>query len=182
MILEVDAIPSSEEGSNWTVVVFKCPRKNWTDILRSLFSELDRQKLALMPHYRLSGFDPSTDSLFFSFRIFRKQEQEESIKVLVEKLLKDQEHEFDPKGTNRFAQYHAWVGTVGWTKEKCEILSKMSRFVLEIIGSETSIDDKEQWTHLFTNMVGLEEVIRIYYSLETILNPNPSQLRVAKYH
>jgi hypothetical protein len=179
--LEAGALPSTEEDSNWTVAVFRCPRRNWTETLSNLFSELDKQKLALMPHYTLRAFDPLTNSLIVSFRILRKQEHEKPIKDLVEKLLKDHEHEFDPRGQTRFAQYHAWGSLVGWTREKCEILSKMSRLVLDIIRSDTSRDDKEQWTHLFSNMAVVFDLLKIYQSPETILNPDATPYRVLRY-
>ena len=60
--LSSDDFPVTEEGSNWTVVVFRCPRKNWTEVLRDLYSELDKQRLSLMPHYTIRFFDASTNS------------------------------------------------------------------------------------------------------------------------
>ena len=172
---------STEEGSNWTVVVFRCPRKNWTETLRNLYSELDKQGLSLMPHYTIRFFDASTDSLIMSFRILRQKEDEAAITSLLEKFLKDYEHEIDPRGSSPLSQYHEWRDTVGWTKDRCEILSKISRFVLEIIRSDTSRSDKEEWTHLFSNMAGIVEVIKIYWSPETMLNPDLTQYRVLKY-
>ena len=172
---------STEEGSNWTVVVFRCPRKNWTETLRNLYSELDKQGLSLMPHYTIRLFDASTDSFIVSFRILRQKEHEAAITSLLEKFLKDYEHEIDPRGSSPFSQYHAWGNTVGWTKNRCEILSKISRFVLEIIRSDTSRNDKEEWTHLFSNMAGVFDLFKIYQSPETILNPDVTQYRVLRY-
>lgn len=174
----------TEEGNNWTVLVFKCPRKNWTEILRNLYSELDRQKISLIPHYTIRFFDPPTDSFIISFRILRKQEHEEAIKSLVERLTKGCEHEINPK-TGSFSNFHTWIRHESreprWTKERCQILSKISRFVLEITKSDTSRDDKKEWTHLFSNMAGINEIIKIYWSAETILNPDMTQYRVLKY-
>lgn len=154
-----------------------CPRRNWTEILSNLFSELDKQKLALVPHYMLKGFDPSTDSLFVSFRIFRKQEHEKPIKDLVEKLLKDQKHEFDPKEPSPLAQCHDWRGTVGWTREKCEIMSKISRLALEIINVNTSKKDRLEGAHDFSNMIAIFDWEKSFHCPETF----PS-ICTLKYH
>ena len=177
--------PNTEEGSNWTVIVFRCPRRNWTEALTSVFSELDKQKLSLNPHYTIRSFESPTDSFIISFRILRRQEHEESVKSLIEKLLKDYEHETDPKAGALFSNYHMWIRhgekDSRWTPERCHTLSKISRFVLEIMESDTSKEDKEEWTHLFSNMAGVFDLFRVYQSPETILNPEPTQYRVLKY-
>lgn len=179
------AVPDPTDGSNWTVAVFRCPRKNWTEILSSFFSELDKQKLSLIPHYTIRSFEPPTDSLIISFRILRKQENEGAVKSLMQKLIKGYDHEVDPKAGSFFSNFHKWIRhgerAEKWTKERCQIASKISRFVLEIIKSDTSRDDKEEWTHLFSNMAGVFDLIKIYHSPETILNPDTTQYRVLKY-
>jgi len=91
------AVPDTTDGSNWTVAVFRCPRKNWTEILSSFFSELDKQKLSLIPHYTIRSFEPSINSFIISFRILRKQENEGAVKSLIQKLIKGYDHEIDPK-------------------------------------------------------------------------------------
>jgi hypothetical protein len=176
---------STAEGSNWTVVVFRCPRKNWTETLKSFFSELDKQRLSLNPHYTIRSFEPSTNSFIISFRTLRRQEHEESVKSLIEKFLKNYEHEIDPKAGTPFSNCHMWIRhgekDSRWTPERCHILSRISRFVLEIIKSDTSRDDKEEWTHLFSNMAGVFDLFKIYQSPETILNPDVTQYRVLRY-
>jgi len=176
---------STEEGSNWTVVVFRCPRKNWTETLRSFFSKLDKQRLSLNPHYTIRSFESSTDSFIISFRILRKQEHEEPVKSLIEKLSKNYDHETDPKAGTTFSNYHMWIRhgekDPRWTPERCHTLSKISRFVLEIMKSDTIRDDKEEWTHLFSNMAGVFDLFKIYQSPETILNPDVTQYRVLRY-
>jgi len=178
-------IPNTTEGSNWTVAVFSCPRKNWIEVLSSFFSELDKQKSSFIPHYTIRSFEPSTDSFIVSFRILRKQENEGAIKSLIQKLVKGYDHEVDPKAGTAFSNFHMWIRHGGrdskWTMERCRILSKISRFVLEIIKSDTSRDDKEAWTHLFSNMAGVFELFKIYHSPETILNPDTTQYRFLRY-
>jgi len=179
------AVPDPTDGSNWTVVVFRCPRKNWTEILSNFFSELDKQKLSLIPHYTIRSFEPSTNSFIISFRILRKQEHEGSIKSLIEKFMKGYDHEIDPKAGTPFSSSHMWIRHEGraekWTKDRCQILSKISRFVLKIIKSDTSRDDKEDWTHLFSNMIAVFDLFKIYQSPETILNPDKTPYRVLRY-
>ena len=179
------AIPDPTEGSNWTVVVFRCPRRNWTEILSNFFSELDKQKLSLIPHYTIRLFEPPTDSLICSVRILRKQENEKSIKDLIEKFMENYDHEIDPEAGTLFSNFHKWIRhgerAAKWTEDRCRILSKISRFVLEIIKSDTSRDDKEEWTHLFSNMAGVFELFKIYHSPMTILNPDTTQYRVLRY-
>lgn len=169
--------PNTEEGSNWTVVVFRCPRKNWTETLRNLYSELDKQGLSLMPHYTIRAFDPLTDSFMVSFRILRKREDEAAIASLLEKFLKEYQHEIDPKGSSRLSQYHEWRGTIGWTKERCEILSKMSRFALESIKANTSMEVRLDWSHLFSNMIAVFDYEKRYQSPEIF-----PEIYLSKYH
>ena len=90
-------LPNPTEGDNWTVVVFKCSRKNWTITLCNLFSELDKQKESLIPHYTIRSFDQKSNSLIVSFRILRNKEDEELIKSLIEKFMKGYSYSIDPK-------------------------------------------------------------------------------------
>lgn len=122
------------DGNNWTVAVFKCQRKNWTETLSSFFSELDKQEQSLIPHFTIRGFEPSTNSLTISLRIFRKQDHEAAIKSLIQKLLMNNTYEIDPKNSSLFSKNdHAWTShgerNEHWTMERCKILSKLSRFV-----------------------------------------------------
>jgi len=41
-------LPKTEEGDNWTVVVFKCSRENWSKTLKDFFSFLEHYKRALL--------------------------------------------------------------------------------------------------------------------------------------
>jgi hypothetical protein len=177
--------PVTEEGSNWTVVVFRCPRKKWTETLRNLFSKLEEQKSALIPHYTIRSFEPTTESLIISFRILRKQEHEEAIKSLMDKFMKDYNHEIDPEEGSPLSVFHKWIRhgerDSHWNMERCQTLSRISRFVLEIMKSDTSRDDKEEWTHLFSNMAAVFDLLKVYHSPETILNPDKTQYRVLKY-
>jgi hypothetical protein len=72
--------PNTEEGANWTVVVFRCPRKNWIQVLRRLYFELDKQGKSFIPHYKLRWEKAQPDYWIVSFRILRRQEQEEEVK------------------------------------------------------------------------------------------------------
>jgi hypothetical protein len=177
MILSPQEFPNTEEGSNWTVVVFRCPRRNWTETLRNLCSELDNQGLSLMPHYTIRAFDPLTDSFMISFRILRQKIHEVAITSLLEKILKNYEHEIDPKGSSPFSQFHAWGSTVGWTKDRCEILSKMSRFALESIKANTSMEVRLDWAHLFSNMIAIFDYEKRYRSPEIF-----PEIYLLKYH
>ena len=176
--LAAGLLPNTEEAGNWTVVVFKCPRKNWTETPNKLFSRLDEQKLALMPNYTLRRYEESSDSFFVSFRILREQRHEKAIRDLVDSCLEDLEHEFDPQEPSPFAQYHEWRSTVGWTRERCEILSKISRFTLDITRSDTSLERRLDWTHLFSNMTAIFDIERSYHNPEVVF----PKICWVKYH
>lgn len=169
--------PNTKEGNNWTVVAFKCPKKNWTETLSSLFSELDKQKEPLIPHYTIRSCEPITDSLIISFRILRKQEDEEKIKSLIQNVMKGYSYEIDPKKGSQFYNFHRWInhGNVKehWTEERCQILSKLSRFALEIINSKTNLEDRIEWAHLFSNMIDVFDWEKIIRSSETYPNFYP---------
>jgi len=91
----------------------------------------------------------------------------------------------DPKAETLFPNCHQWIRQgakdAKWNKERCEILSKISRFVLEIIKSDTSRDDKEEWTHQFSLMAGVFDLFKIYHSPETVLSPDTTPYRVLRY-
>lgn len=112
-----------------------------------------------------------------SFRILRQKIHEAAIKSLLEKTLKNYEHELDPKGSSPFSQFHQWGSTVGWTKDRCEILSKMSRFALENIKSNTSMEDRLEWAHLFSNMIVVFDYEKRYCSPEIF-----PEIYLLKYH
>ncbi len=180
-ILDSINLPNPTEGDNWTVVVFKCPRENWTVTLCNLFSELEKQKESLIPHYTIRSFDKKSNSLIISFRILRNKEDEEIIKSLIDIVMKGYSYSIDPKEGDFFFTFHAWIvhGNKAdhWTEERCQILSKLSRFVLEIINSNSNLKDRIEWTHLFSNMIEINEYEKIVYSSETL--PNSC---VLKYH
>jgi hypothetical protein len=184
-VLPSQGYPETEEGSSWTVAVFACPRQNWTETLRDLYSLLDKQGLSLIPHYTIRAFNRQNDSLLISFRVLRKQENEGAIKSLLEEFMKIYPHEIDPEAGSSFSNAHAWIrhGAKDPKRslENCQTLSKLSRFVLEIFKSDTTRDDKEEWTHLFSNMTAMFDIFRIYQSPETILNPDVTEYRALKY-
>ncbi len=169
------------DGNNWTVAVFKCPRKNWTETLSKIFSELDKNEQVLIPHYTLRSFEKSTDSFTISLRILRKQESEENIKSHIKKCLKDYSYEIDPKAESYFFNFHQWIAhgskSEKWTREQCKVLNKLSRFALKIINSDTTLEDRLSWTHLFSNMIAIFDYEKSVYSLETYPNILP-----LKYH
>jgi len=99
--------------------------------------------------------------------IDRSQEHEKSLKSLIEKLMKGYDFEIDPdpKAESFFSNFHKWIQhgekSPKRTMERCQILNKISRFVLEIINSDTSKEDKEEWTHLFCNMAAVFDLLKI---------------------
>jgi hypothetical protein len=99
--------------------------------------------------------------------------------------MNDYEHEVDPKTGSFFDKFAMWTRhgerREQWTKERCEILGKLSRFVLEIIKADTNTADKENWTHWFANMIAMFDLLKIYRSPETMLNPELNQYKVLRY-
>jgi len=184
-IVSANDFPTTEDGNNWTTVVFRCPKKKWTETLKSFYSELDKQKLSLIPHYTIRSFDQETDSLMICFNILRKQQHEGEIRTLIEKLMNGYDHEIDPRHGTFFYNFHKWIHhgdrSEKWTTERCQILSKISRFVLEIVKSDTSREDKEEWTHLFSNMAAVFEKLKVYTSPETVLSPDKTPYRILSY-
>ena len=171
--------PSTEDGSNWRVALFDLPRKNWTEILKGLLSQFENRE-ARIPHYKIMRYIRESDSVQISFRVLRLQEHESLIKTNMAAL-----SEYKPQIDLPKKEQHHWIEKglriEYWTLERCQILNKLSKFVLEIIRSETTRDDKEEWTHLFSNMAGVFDLLRIYESPETILNPDVTQYRVLRH-
>ena len=170
--MSLDILPSTEEGNNWTVAVFRCPRKNWTETLRDLYSELDKQKLSLTPHYTIRKYERQSDSFIISFRILRRQKHEEAIKSLIEKFMNGYAYEIgDPKAETSFPDCHQWIRhgakDAKWNKEKCEVLSKLSRLALEIIHSDTIMEERYEWLHLFANMTAIFQIEERVWTAET---------------
>jgi hypothetical protein len=173
----LSSFPNTEDVSNWTVVVFRCPRKNWTELLRGLYSELDKRRLSFIPNYTIRDSDPSTDSLMISFRILRKRKNEAAIKSLLDSFLKAYEHEVDPKADSPLFRFRAWESTLGWTRDRCEILGRISRFALEIINADTGLNVRLGWAHLFSNMIAIFEWEKAFRSPET-----PQRVQIVTYH
>lgn len=171
--------PSTEDGSNWTVALFDLPRRNWAETLKRLLSQFENRE-AKIPHYKIMRYVRESDSVQISFRVLRLQKHESLIKAKMAEALSEYKPQIDPP-----AKQHDWIEKgetkEKWTSERCHILNKLSRSVLDIIKSDTSRDDKEDWTHLFSNMAGVFDLLRIYESPETILNPNPTQYKVLSY-
>ena len=162
--------PVTKEGNNWTVVVFKCPRNTWIQMLRELFGFLEQCEECLLPHFTVRSYD--TDSLFISLRILRRGEHKNLVESKIgESNIREFEHKIDPPENHPFYPYHAWIkkNTRGeiWTRVRCEILNKLSKFVLDIIESDTTLEDKIRWNHLFSNMTSVFELLRFAHAPET---------------
>jgi hypothetical protein len=167
-------LPSTEDGSNWTVAVFDLPRENWAEILKGLLRQFENKE-AKIPHYKIMRYVPESYSLKISFRVLRLQKHESLIKAKMAEALSEYKPQIDlPKSVQ-----HHWIEKglrmEYWTLERCQILNELSKDVLKIIRSDTSLGDKENWTHLFSNMAGVFELFKIYRSPETMLNPDQTQ-------
>jgi len=183
--LESKNFPTTEEGNNWTEVVLRCPRTNWVQALRDFFSQIELHRECLIPHYMIRCYNQPSDSLILEFRVLRKEADEELVKSKIIELLEGYEYQIDPTERDSFYIFHQWIkkGVINpaWTRERCEILSKISRFVLEIISSDTTKEDKEDWGHLFFNMMAMFDILKVYQCPETILSPERNTFKVLKY-
>ena len=163
------SFPVTEEGNNWTVVVFKCPRYTWVQVLRGFFTFLSRCKECLLPHFTVRDHD--ANSLFISFRILRRKEDKALVESkILESNIRRLEHKIDPPKGHPFFRYYAWIGQntrcERWTKERCEILSKLSKFVLDTIKPNTTLENRIEWNHLFSNMTSVFELLRFVQAPE----------------
>lgn len=183
--MKSENFPTTKKGSNWTVVVFKCPRMNWVHILRDLFSRIEQHKECMIPHYTIRTFEGASDSLVISLRVLRRREDEKLVKSTMAELIKDYDYQIDPTEKDSFYDYHKWIerGATSrkWTSERCVILSKISKFALEIIDSDTTKEDREEWAHLFSNVMAMFDVLKVYWSPETMLIPERNPYKVLKY-
>ena len=176
--MKSENFPATEEGNNWTVVVFKCPRMNWIEVLKDFFFHIEKYEGCLIPHYTIRQFDKVNDSLIIELRVLRGKGDEKLVKSIITEFIEDYDHQIDPS-------HHRWI-TKGatsqkWTGERCIILNMISKFVLEIINSDTTKEDKEEWTHLFSNMTAMFEVLKVYWSPEIMLVPEKNPYKVLKY-
>jgi hypothetical protein len=164
--LEADVLPPTEEGDNWTVAVFNLPRRNWTKILKSLLAQFDKNE-GRIPHYKIMFFDAAHDSFKISFRVLRRQENEGLIKARISETLSEYQPLIDPPKHDQ----HHWIEKgqrrEHWTLERCQVLNKLSRFVLEIIDSETVLDERYKWLHLFANMSAIFQIKEKFWTAET---------------
>jgi hypothetical protein len=167
--MEVEqSFPNPQEGRNWTVAVVKAP-KEWVILLKRLLSSLEGCKECMIPHYTVRG--SSGDSVFISLRVLRRPQDEGYVKSKIAELLGDYEYAIDPEKGERLFEYHAWIPkretSAMWTKERCVILNKMSKFTLEIMESGAAENDRLQWGHLFSNMLAIFDLMRLYQSPES---------------
>jgi hypothetical protein len=172
--MDLEELPATENGNNWTNVVLRCPRAKWAEILRGFFKQIKSSKECLIPHYKVWIFEPSKDLLVIEIRVLRRDRDVKFVKSKIAELLKGYDFQVDP-------QKHTWLAKKGsspkWTRERCLVLSMISRFVLEIIDSNTSEQDKEEWAHMFSNMMTMFEVEKTYKSPETLRQERYKVLR-----
>jgi len=137
--METGIFPNTQEGKNWTVVVFK-PPENWVDMLKKFFSFLEGHKECMIPHYTVRA--STKNEVIISLRVLRGQQDEGFVRSKITEFLKDCEYSIDPEKGELFSEYYAWIPkretSAMWTKERCVTLNKMSKFALEIISPNTT--------------------------------------------
>jgi hypothetical protein len=173
--------PDTREGDNWTVVVFRCQKQSWVETLARFFSHLESSEECLIPHYTIRTYNPTTDCLTISLRILRRRENEENVISLARGFLKDRlDSQIDPREDNPFYPFHEWIKHTerndDWIRERCEVLNRLSKVALTVINSDSTMQDRVSWAHLFSNMIAVFDKAKIVVSPETVLrNIHPTQ-------
>jgi len=165
---------TTEEGNNWTVVVFDCPSNRLNRILVDLFACVEHVKEAKLPHFTIR-YTVFSRYVTISFRVLRDQASAQIVERKLTEFMQQEalEHRIDPEGTNHFAQCHAWIrkGETNrkWNDKRCRALNRLSCFVVSL--AEDSLfdpDDRIEMGHLAVNMLLLQEATvpgsnRAYY-------------------
>jgi len=156
-------LPATEDGNNWTVMVFDCPSDELNRVLVDLFARVEQIKEAKIPHFTVR-FGAFGKHVTISFRVLRNQAVAESVEDELNKFMhsKGLLYRIDPEGTGHFAQCHAWIhkGEINqkWNNKRCQMLNGLSRFVVSL--AENSVFDPDcriEMAHLAVNMLALQE-------------------------
>lgn len=153
----------TEEGDDWSVLVFECAVDRWGLILAGLFELVDNMEEGILPHFKVSAAIPGK-VLIISFRVFRNPLNENTIKDRLEKYAREQglNYAIDPNVGESFGDYHHWIRcgdkNPRWVRKRCEALTHLSRLVVFL--AQNSLDDwgtRLEMGHLTINMLGMRE-------------------------
>jgi hypothetical protein len=163
---------ATENGDNWTVVVFKCGVNELRPVLDGLFAKADSLHGIEIPHFTVRWFHVGT-MMIVSFRLLRHPEISESVASGISDSLRHAGLNFavDPSVDQELGEFHTWIRHGGenpfWNRDRCELLSQLSR----LVASAARLDvfearDRSLLAHLTVNMLFLQEA--------TVLGSNAS--------
>jgi len=156
------ALPT-ENGNNWTVVVFKCGINELRHALNGLFAKVDSLAGIEIPHFTLRWFDIGT-MVTVSFRVLRNSEISDSVANEISDSLRQAGLNFavDPSVDQELGKFHTWIRHGGenlfGNRNRCELLSHLSRVVVSAAKSDVfEACDRSLLAHLAVNMLFLQE-------------------------
>jgi hypothetical protein len=154
---------ATENGDNWTVVIFKCGVNELRPVLDRLFGKADSLPEVEIPHFTLRWFDIGT-IVTVSFRLLRCPEISDFIASRISYSLRQAglSLAIDPSVDEELGEFHAWICHGGknpfWNRNRCELLSQLSRLAVSAAKSDVfEACDRSLLAHLAVNMLFLQE-------------------------
>jgi hypothetical protein len=153
----------TEEGKNWTVMVFDCPSDRLKRILVDLFGHIEKIKEAKIPHFTIRE-TVFSKYVTISFRVLRNQVSTQRVEQELKNFMEQEalQYQIDPVGNDHFAKCHAWIHkdetNTKWNQKRCQALNQLSLFVVSLAqNSLFDLDDRIDMGHLAINMLVLQE-------------------------
>lgn len=154
---------ATENGDNWTVVVFKCGINELRHALNRLFAKVDSLSGIEIPHFTLRSFEIGA-MVTVSFRVLRNPAISDSVASEISDSLQQARLNYavDPSLHQELGEFHAWIRHGGenpfWSRNRCELLSQLSRLVVSAAKSDVfEARDRSLLAHLAVNMLFLQE-------------------------
>lgn len=170
-------LPATEEGNNWTVVVFECPTADWKKVLVDLFDFFKKEEEVRIPHFTIRDFDhKGFQILKVSFRVLGNEDVEGRLGAFMKRRqlkFKINPEKDDPEFGG---DLHGWIfkgeRSNRWDRRRCVVLNRLSKVILYMaLGDLFDFDSRLEIAHLAVNMLALKEAIsldRMAYYFDSI--------------
>ena len=159
-MIKSEDLSETNSLENWfSFIVFSTPQ-TWSEDASNIFTNLNEQKIGMIPHYTMRGINDSV--VIINFRFLKKGEMNNQ--NLIDLLSKYSYSFYKPE----YIDYFPWIKSpndvLSWSKEKSITLHEISKFVTNI--NHYDEIQRLSWSHLFANMMCVQDIMKIVYTSE----------------
>ena len=148
---------ATQSRRNWTVRVFRCPTRRWSNILVELWRFIGDIEGADIPHFLIR--ETRGGSHIVSLRVLRDPSREQIVEEALSSFLV--QHQLEHVQVQPDDPRDGWITDHDptWNRERCGLLNRLSEFVASLAESNMfGVDDRISMAHLFAIMLGLYEM------------------------